>query len=304
MHTTLLSSASAERSIMGIPASLEADDPRLLEAVLAGLAAWPELPPGIDAPALRLRLSLGSEPGRGAPEVTVVGRVLRLEGRGTVGGADARRGEAWCTVPPELAFDPERLGAEVVDPLLLFLLTRSGRVPVHAAGVCVGNTAVILAGPSGAGKSTLAHAALRAGLDVLSDDTLFVESEPDLRVWGYPRPIHLLPDSAAAAGAQGALRLRGGRWKLAVPSATAVPPPTSAPRAVLCLLARGDAVSLRPLPVGEAVAALLRTLEPGFNHFRAEMPELIRALAADGVWRLTLSADPEEAVEAILELGD
>jgi hypothetical protein len=287
---------------MGVDVKLEADDPRLLRAALAELAAWPEPARGHGAPALRLRLSLGRESGGGVPDVAVEGRVLRLEGTGAAGGADAGRGEGWCTVPPELASDAERLGAEVVDPLLLFLLTRAGRVPVHAAGVCVGETAVVLAGPSGSGKSTLAHAALRAGLGVLSDDTVFVQREPVLRVWGYPRPIHLLPESAAAAGVGGAPRLRGGRWKLAVPSAA--PAPTSASRAVLCLLARGDAVSLRPLPREEAVAALVRGLDLGFDHFRREMPGVVRALAAGGAWRLTLSAEPGEAVAAILGFGE
>jgi len=192
----------------------------------------------------------------------------------------------------------------VVDPLLLFLLTRAGRVPVHAAGVCVGETAVVLAGASGSGKSTLAHAALRAGLGVLSDDTVFVEREPALRVWGYPRPIHLLPESAEAAGVDGEPRLRGGRWKLAVPSASAGPAPTSASRAVLCLLERGEAVSLRSIPPEEAVAALVGALEPGFDHFRDGIPDVARALAAGGAWRLTLSADPEEAVAAILRFGE
>jgi hypothetical protein len=229
--------------------------------------------------------------------------MLRLEGMGVAGRADAGRGVGWCAVPPELAFDPERLAAEVVDPLLLFLLTRAGRVPVHAAGVCVGETAVVLAGASGSGKSTLAHAALRAGLGVLSDDTVFVQREPALRVWGYPRPIHLLPESAAAAGACGAPRLRGGRWKLAIPSA-AGSAPTSASRAVLCLLARGEAVSLRPLPVEEAVTTLVGGLDPGFDHFRREVPEVVRALAAGGAWRLTLSAEPEEGVAAILRFGE
>jgi hypothetical protein len=299
-----LSSASAERSIMGVHARLEADDPRLLRAALGGLAAWPVTARGRASPVLRLRLSMGSGPDGVAPEVRVEGSALRLEGPGTAGSADAGRGEGWCTVPPELASDPERLAAEVVDPLLLFLLTRAGRVPVHAAGVCVGDTAVVLAGASGSGKSTLAHAALRAGLGVLSDDTVFVQREPGLRVWGYPRPIHLLPESAAAAGVDGAPRLRGGRWKLAVPSAASAPAPTSASRAVLCLIARGDAVSLHPLPVEEAVAALAETLEPGFDHFRAAMPDVVRALAAGGAWRLTLSAEPGEAVDAILGLGD
>lgn len=294
-------SASAERSIMGVHVKLEAEDRRLLRAALAGLAAWPEPPRGARPPALRLRISMGRESGGDAPEVSVDGSELRLAGRGVAGGADARRGEGWCVVPAELASDPERLGAEVVDPLLLFLLTRAGRVPVHAAGVCIGETAVVLAGSSGSGKSTLAHAALRAGLGVLSDDTVFVEREPELRVWGYPRSIHLLQDSAAAAGVDGEPRLRGGRWKIAVHSG---PAPTSATRAVLCLLDRGDAVSLRPIPPEEAVAALVGALDPGFDHFGAETPDVARALAAGGAWRLTLSAEPEEAVAAILGFGE
>ncbi len=295
-------SASAERSIMGVHLKLEAEDRRLLRAALAALAAWPEPPRGARPPALRLRISMGRESGGGAPEVSVDGSALRLAGRGVAGAADARRGEGWCVVPAELASDPDRLGAEVVDPLLLFLLTRAGRVPVHAAGVCVGETAVVLAGASGSGKSTLAHAALRAGLGVLSDDTVFVEREPALRVWGYPRPIHLLPESAAAAGVDGAPRLRGGRWKIAVHASG--PAPTSAPRAVLCLLDRGDAVSLRPVPVAEAVASLAGALDPGFDHFGEETPDVARALAAGGAWRLTLSAEPEEAVAAILGFGE
>jgi hypothetical protein len=286
---------------MGVHVKLEAEDRRLLRAALAGLAAWPEPPRGARPPALRLRISMGRESGGDAPEVSVDGSALRLAGRGVAGGADARRGEGWCVVPTELASDPERLGAEVVDPLLLFLLTRAGRVPVHAAGVCIGETAVVLAGSSGSGKSTLAHAALRAGLGVLSDDTVFVEREPELRVWGYPRSIHLLQDSAAAAGVDGEPRLRGGRWKIAVPSS---PAPTSATRAVLCLLDRGDAVSLRPIPPEEAVAALVGALDPGFDHFGAETPDVARALAAGGAWRLTLSAEPEEAVAAILRFGE
>lgn len=301
MHPTR-SPASAERSIMGVHVKLEAEDRRLLRAALAGLDAWPQAPRGACTPALRLRVSTGRAADGGAPVVMVEGSVLRLEGAGVAGSADARRGEGWCVVPPALASDPDRLGEEVVDPLLLFLLTRAGRVPVHAAGVGVGGTAVVLAGASGSGKSTLAHAALRAGLGVLSDDTLFVEWDPQLRVWGYPRPIHLLPESAAAAGVGGAPRLRGGRWKLAVPSAA--PAPTSASRAVLCLLDRGDAVSLRPIPPEEAVAALVGALDPGFDHFRREMPDVARALAAGGAWRLTLSADPAEAVAAILRFGE
>lgn len=287
---------------MGIPVLIEADDPALLQAALAAYAAWPAVS-GDASPSLRLRLGLApGVPGmadRGDEEtldVRVVGARLEMGGRGVRGGADAARGEGWCAVPPALAADPQRLAADVLDTLLLFLLTRAGRVPLHASGVVVGGTAAVLAGPSGSGKSTLALAALGAGLPVLSDDTVYVQLRPRLRVWGFPRPIHVFPEDAPA-GAGGGLRLRSGRLKTAVP----LPPagPLVADRAALFLLQRGDRAALGPISVDEAVDGMTALLEPGFDHFREQLPAAVRALAAGGAWRLTLSARPAEALRLL-----
>jgi hypothetical protein len=287
----------ADLVLMGIPTRFEADRPELLDAALAACAAWPR-PDGAGSDAgIRIALRSGSGEGAGgAPTVRVAGGRLVLEGPGVRGEADAARREAVCTVPPELAGNPGRLAAEVVDTLALFLLTRAGRVPLHAAGVMLGDTAVVLAGRSGTGKSTLALAALRAGLRVLSDDAVYVQLEPRLRVWGFPRPIHLLPDAEADPG--GVLRLRGGRWKVAVPPGEWAGEPV-AERAVLCLLERGRAVALEPMGPDAAVEEVTASLEPGFDHFRGEVPAVARALAAGGAWRLTLSPDPAEAVAAL-----
>jgi hypothetical protein len=294
----------ANRSIMGVRVRIEADEERLLAAVLAGMAGWPEPEGGADLPGIHLGFSSGLARGSGPVEVIVRGDTMRLQGKSVAGGADAGGGEGWCIVPPEMIDDPDRLAAEVADTLLLFLLTRAGRIPVHAAGVVIGETAVLLAGPSGSGKSTLAHTAAMAGLKILSDDSVYVQTEPELRVWGLPRPIHLLPQSAPAFTAlapdEAIWRMRGGRWKIAMPASA--PVPLSARRAALCILARGDAVSLQPLSGDEAVAEMLGSLEPGFDHFRAQLPAVTRALAAQGAWRLTLSSDPEEALRAILAL--
>jgi hypothetical protein len=256
---------------------------------------------------LRLRLDPDTAAGR-APDVRVdasrlplsgiVGSRLTLSG-GAAGWADAARGEGECAVPAGLLAEPERLAAEVLDPIALFLLTRSGRVPLHAAGILVGETAVLLAGHSGAGKSTLTLAAHGAGLTVLSDDTVYVQTRPGLRVWGLPRPIHVFAGDARAASARAAgTRLRNGRLKAAVP-VSAQPAPPSAARAVLFLLERGDSVAMHPVTAEEAVDAMLALLEPGFDHFRRAVPEAVRAIAAAGAWRLTLSADPGEAIAAV-----
>jgi len=55
------------------------------------------------------------------------------------------------------------------------LLARGGGA-VHAAGVLVGTSAYLLVGPSGCGKTTWARTAAEAGLPVLSDDCVLVES--------------------------------------------------------------------------------------------------------------------------------
>lgn len=290
---------------MGIRTVFEADDPGLLAAARAAYAAWAGLPAADDQAPLRIRLALGPESAdRREADVRVDGARLTIDAPGVQGGADAARREAWCTVPPALAADPERLAAEVLDTLVLFLLTRAGRIPVHAAGVMVGGRAVVLAGPSGTGKSTLALAALRAGLPVLSDDTVYVQLAPRLRVWGLPRPIHVFPHDFshdAPAGAGGSLRLRSGRWKAAV-----VPDDAGharmAEHAVLCLLERGDRVALHPIDAGYAVERMAALVEPGFDHFRDRLPAAVRALAAGGAWRLTLSADPGEAIRVLREV--
>ncbi len=55
------------------------------------------------------------------------------------------------------------------------LLARGGGA-VHAAGVLVGTRAYLLVGPSGCGKTTWARTAAEAGLPVLSDDCVLVDS--------------------------------------------------------------------------------------------------------------------------------
>jgi hypothetical protein len=55
------------------------------------------------------------------------------------------------------------------------LLARGGGA-LHAAGVVVGGRAFLLVGPSGCGKTTWARTAAEAGLPVLSDDCVLVDS--------------------------------------------------------------------------------------------------------------------------------
>jgi hypothetical protein len=282
---------------MGRPVVVVATEARLLAAVAQAYGAWRQASPADGAP-IRLALEAGEEDWTGGEaEVVVDGPRLRLTGAGIEGWADATSLSAFCRIPQGLERDAALLASEATDTLLLFLLTRSGRIPVHAAGVCCGDLALVLAGPSGSGKSTLSLAAMARGLQILSDDTVYIQLQPGLRIWGFPRPVHVFP--ADAPRFTPASRLRKGKLKAAVPVPEPQAPPV-AERAALILLQRGEAVSIERVEPAVAARALAR-LEPGFDLLAEESAAAAKALAAPGAWRLTLGHDPAVAIERLLQ---
>ncbi len=285
----------AQLNPFGVPLHATVDHPALLDALRSALAGW-EGETAETRPPLRLYLQVcDTLHGADAPEPAVAQTWLRLDGAGVRGSADLRRGVARARVSPEFAHDAAALRAQVLEPLLLFLLTAAGRAPIHAAGVVAEGVALLLAGPSGSGKSCLALEAQERGLELLSDDTVYVQTHPVLRAWGIPRPVHLFPqDSAKHSGTVG---VRNGKLKRAVPLAAFARAPADS--IALLLLVRGSAVALHPVTPAEALAAFAH-LEPGFDLRRTEIAYAVRRISAAGAWRLTLSADPAEAVALTL----
>lgn len=285
----------AQHAPLGCPLHATADHPALLDALDAAFAGWEGAASELRPP---LRLALGVDAalrGADAPEFTADAWQLRIAGAGVEAIADARQGSASATVSPELARDPAALRAHVIEPLTLFLLTAAGRAPIHAAGVTAGDVALLLAGPSGSGKSCLALAAHDLGLGVLTDDIVYLQTRPGLRAWGLPRPVHVYArDSAERTGA---VRIRNGKVKRAIPLAAFAPAPAS--HVALILLERGSDVALRPIGGAEALVGFAG-LEPGFDLRRFEILDAVARVSASGAWRLTLSADPREAVALLL----
>ncbi len=210
--------------------------------------------------------------------------------------ADGAEGKGSCYFPRELR-DSEAV-ADAINTVVLFLVAHAGRTPVHASALMLGDTAVVLAGKSGMGKSSLALAANRAGLPILSDDTVFVQTAPRLRVWALAQAIHVF-EKDAPPGAQGGMRFRSGRWKKALPIAL---PRRVADRAMLCMLSRGDRVSIAPMYPEDAVSALTFAPEPGYQFYGDRAAAAIGALAAGGCWRLTLSHNPDDAIAVLRDL--
>jgi hypothetical protein len=291
-----INAPSLQLNVMGRPVVMTASEPALLAAAAEAYAGW-RTAGAADGPPIELRLELSDEAaGPVTIEIEVEGTRLHLTG-GAEGWADARTLAGSCTVSGALFEQPSRFASEVIDTLLLFLLTRSGRVPLHAAGLMCGSTALLLAGPSGSGKSTLSLAAMARGLRILSDDTVYIQMLPRLRIWGWPRPVHVFP--ADAPGFTGETRLRGGKLKAAVPVPARLEPPV-ADQAAVVLLERGERIGLEPVEPSVAAGALSR-LEPGFDLLARESAEAIAAVTAQGAWRLTLTRDPAAAIDALVE---
>jgi len=275
---------------MGCSVHACADEPALLNALDAAFAGW-EAPPVEAEPKLRIELKVSAALwGSEEPDIAADAQSLHIRGCGVEALADAR-GFARASVSLQFATDTAALRAHVIEPLILFLLTSAGRAPIHAAGVVMDGRALLLAGPSGSGKSCLALAAHALGFDVLSDDTVYVQTRPELRAWGLPRPVHVYAEDAGSR--LGAIRSRNGKFKRALPLSAGAQ--CWAPPGALILLETGVEVALRPIPASEAEAALVRP-EPGFALRRAAITDAVSRMAAIGAWRLTLSANPAEAI--------
>lgn len=224
----------------------------------------------------------------------ITGRRLEVVDGGTAIKADGESGRGSCVFHPA-AVNSEPF-ANAIDTIVLFLVAQAGRIPLHASAIIVHERALILAGRSGSGKSALAMAADRAGLPILSEDTVFVQLRPSFCAWGRAEFVHL-SENDAPSGVRGGVRVRSGRVKRAIPIVHRC---HKADRTMLFLLTHGDRVIFRRLGPENAVHALTRDLEPGYDFYGAGMEEAIRALAAGGCWQLSLSKDPDEAIAALV----
>jgi hypothetical protein len=152
---------AAEVSLPGHPAHRAAVVARLPDAALAD----------------RLRIVLGALAVPAAPA-----GAAPVDARRTPQGWSLRSshlGPQACATDDDLL---TLLEWTVIEELLAGL---PDTVRLHAAGVRVGDVAVLAVGPSGAGKSAVAHAWSRGGLPLYGDDVVLLA--PDGAVHAFPR---------------------------------------------------------------------------------------------------------------------
>lgn len=93
--------------------------------------------------------------------------------------------------------DAEAFVRSLLPAVLLELGWWRGWVGIHAAAVCLDGVGVLLPGPSGCGKSTIFGECARQGLDLLSDDLVWVRPlEDGFELRPFPRGAPLPPAPA------------------------------------------------------------------------------------------------------------
>jgi len=109
---------------------------------------------------------------------------------------DLRRRSVVGRFSPAMAADID-YWHRVIFPTLVGLASDAiGVTVIHSACVERNGAGLLLAGESGAGKSTLSLAMAQCGFAFLSDDwTYLSRAGGQLRAWGLPTPLKLLPDA-------------------------------------------------------------------------------------------------------------
>jgi hypothetical protein len=300
------------RLILGIPVRFESNAEEVMSAVARAYADWP----ATDAePRVWIRMllaeSAADETTRLPIEFTFPApdRVTFRTGH-TLVDVDAGRRIALGRVTGAVLNDVEHFRYGLLEAATLFVLTTLDRIPFHASALVQGNRAVLLAGPSGVGKSSLVWAALRSDptLQMLAEDCVFIQTQPESRIWGWPGFLHLSPDAAVffeELRSREASLLANGKWKIALEarSRTAGPERSWTSAASVCLLRRdGGPPRLERLEPDEAGRRLFAAFEPGFDRFADRLPAAVRPFLLPNAWQVDPGPDPRQAVQLLREV--
>lgn len=290
---------TAELPVLGIGTRFETNSAYVAGLIDEAFGRWRSIEPNAPVQVrVRIIVQSGSESSADhapirhlCPDAT---RVI-AHSPGSVGVSDPERRESVMYITTALAEDRANFREGMLEALTLSLLSHFDRHPIHAAAVARDGHAVLLAGPSGSGKSTLAFVAHTAGLDVLSDDRVWVQLTPTFRVWGWPGRVRLLSDALPRiADTQ--------KVVIDLPHAIEASGYTTE-RATVCALVRGGAhASLDRLSPALIADVLRRKPDPGFDRFPERHDAVVGALTEHGGWQLTLSDDPREALPLLTSL--
>jgi hypothetical protein len=197
-------------------------------------------------------------------------------------------------------------------PSLLGIVSASIAItPLHCACLVKDGSGMLIAGQSGAGKSTLSFALSLSGFDYLSDDCTYISrSGSDLRAWGLPTPVKLLPDAVRFFPELRGCRPIAVNGELALEAdpleyGHACAARFCEPRWLLFLERNeGSTTAFEPINSSEAAARLAADLEllPACLAWQREYQmKTIDTLVARQCWLFRYSGSPWLAVQELIE---
>jgi hypothetical protein len=243
-----------------------------------------------------------------------------LAGSGFLGAAvgasgfvvmSAQQRAALVVVPRSMLRFPYHIRYELIEFAVFTLATRvRGLVPLHAACVGRGGNGILLLGDSGAGKSTVSLLSLVAGMEFLSEDSVFVLPDT-LAATGVANFVHVRAsslrwleraDDARRIREALVIRRRSGVRKFEVDLRQKRYRVASGPQQIRALVflsadSAGDAPLLRPLSRKEMLSRLTAAQpyasgQPGWRRFCAR-------LSGIDAFELRRGTHPRQSVAAI-----
>jgi hypothetical protein len=312
---------SLELPVLGLPVLFESNEQQVIEAVDEAFGTWRGTPQaeqinggpssrGNQGPPLSVRITVRDDrafPGGRLRHVVPDATRLFVSSADAVGYCSAASRRAVAGVSRQLIEDREQFRIGVLEALTLGLLTRCDRQPLHAAAVVRDVAALLLVGPSGAGKSTLALAAADAGLAVMAEDIVFLQSRPHIRAWGMAGFVRVraCPDQPARHPDSIGQRIGDdGKIRVRLDHDSARPAMPMADRIIVCVLAdRRPEPTLQRITGPEAMAAI-DFGTAGFHVFAGSIRPVLQRLTGSGAWRLHTGPCAAASIPLLLRMLD
>jgi hypothetical protein len=135
-----------------------------------------------------------------------VGSPTNVQALSRTGSGAAERVELELVLSPEAATSGDMIAHPAHSAMYAWMATQ-GKTAMHAAGVCLGDSGLLLVGDGGHGKTTTALAACQRGFSYLGDDVCIVELDAGHsrahRMHGLYGTAKLNTDSRGRLGAGG-----------------------------------------------------------------------------------------------------
>jgi hypothetical protein len=196
--------ARKQLHLLGARFRFESNSPRLLQLVDSAFAGLPRHRLSDFTPNLSVRLLLTPEESLRNGKRPQPPRLSMLSGAGFLGAATQSSNfvvlspsnrSALVAVSRQMLRFPYHTRYEFIEFAVFSLASRSqGLVSLHAACVGRDGRGILLMGSSGSGKSTVTLLSVLEGLDILSEDSVFVAPETMLAT-GITNFLHLRSES-------------------------------------------------------------------------------------------------------------